>query len=102
MKNIMTQKSLQWTPDELAFQRKTANYVAEFDFAPGTDWTFDEDQQEYRCTFEKGRRKISVLISRNELLADFGRSNLSDGVRQKLDDSMGRQAGQLPSSRWLA
>src|SRR5258708_6913333 len=73
MKNIMTQKSLQWTPDELAFQRKTANYVAEFDFAPGTDWTFDEEQQEYHCTFATGRRKISVLISRHELLAYFGR-----------------------------
>src|ERR1700692_1033743 len=95
MQNIMTQRSLRWTPDELAFQRMAGNYVAEFDFAPGTDWMFDEGRQEYQCTFENGRRSISVLFSRNELLAEFGRSNLSDGIRQKLDDAMGRRAGPI-------
>jgi hypothetical protein len=56
-------------------------------------------RQEYRCTFENGRRTISVLFSIDELLAEVGRATPSNGVRPKLDDAMGRQAGQLPSSR---
>ena len=102
MPNILTQRSLRWTPEELSFGRLTADYVSEFGWEPGTDWSFDEVRQEYRCTFGNGRRTISVFFSRDELLAELGRTTPSDGIRQKLDDAMGRQAGELPSSRFLA
>jgi hypothetical protein len=102
MQNILTQRSLRWTPDELSLGRLTADYVSQFGWEPGTDWSFDEVRQEYRCTFGNGRRTISVLFSRDELLAELGRGTPSDGIRQKLDDAMGRQAGTVASSPWLA
>jgi hypothetical protein len=40
-----------------------------------------------------GRRGISVLFSRDELSAELGRTPPSDGIRQKLDDAMGREVG---------
>jgi hypothetical protein len=102
MQNIPPQRNLRWTPDELSFGRLTSNYVSRFGWEPGTDWSFDEVRQEYRCTFGNGRHSISVLFSRNEVLAEHGGTMLSAGIRRKMDDAMGRQAGALPSSRQLA
>jgi hypothetical protein len=102
MPDILTQRSLLWTHEELSFGRLTADYVSQFGWESGTDWNFDEARQEYRCTFQNGRRSISVLFSGGELLAERGRTTPSDGIRQKLDDAMGRQASQFPPSRWLA
>jgi hypothetical protein len=102
MQNILKQRSLRWKTEELAFQRLSGNYVAAFDFNPGTDWTFDEGRQECHCTFENGRRTISVLFSLDELLAELGRATPSDGIRRKLDDAMGRQSGPVGSSLYVA
>jgi len=65
MQNILAQRNLRWTPDELPFGRLTADYVSQFGWEPGTDWSFDERRQEYRCAFGKGRHSISVLFSRD-------------------------------------
>ena len=89
MQNILNQKTLRWTSEELAFQRLVREYLDEFGVAPGTDWTFDEGRQEYYCTFENGRRSCKVMVSRLELVAEFGRSNLSEGIRKKLEDALG-------------
>lgn len=78
-----------------SFGRLIADYVSQFGWEPGTDWSFDEARQEHWCTFGNGRRTISVFFSREELLAELGRSSPSDGIRQKLDDAMGRRAGPI-------
>jgi hypothetical protein len=87
MPNIPSQRSLGWTLEELAFQTLVRDCLDEFDVALGTDWTFDESRQVYYCTFEVRGRTRKVMVSRAELRAEFGRSSLSDGIRNKLDDA---------------
>jgi hypothetical protein len=40
MENILTQRSLRWTPDELSFGHLAADYVSHFGWEPGTDLEF--------------------------------------------------------------
>jgi hypothetical protein len=87
MQDIPIQRSLRWTPEELAFRTLVRYYLDEFDVVLGTDWTFDESRQEYWCNFDVRGRSRKVMVSLTELLAEFGRSTLSEGTRRKLDDA---------------
>lgn len=89
MQNLLMRKMLRWKAGELALWKLAGEYLAETEWKPTTAWAFDESSREYYLNFENGRRNSEVMLSEEELLAEFGRSDLSEGTRRKLDDAMG-------------
>jgi hypothetical protein len=67
-----------------------SDYVGQRGFLRGadTDWAFDDVTDAYRYKFEKGRRGLFVDITRAEVVASNGRSDLPNSLTLKLDEYM--------------
>lgn len=90
-------RPLRRSAEELIFGTRASEYANGFRLAQGTDWTYDEAGDEYRCTFGNGRRILTVRVSRQQLLAEGKRSSLSEGMKRKLRIDLCQDSGPYPS-----